>query len=73
MPEVVNRNSYLLVNEERYNEIYILADDSLTVSNKRPCIEDVSDSDSDDDKVVKINHVAARRSVPGKMSISYYR
>ena len=66
MPEVVNGNSYLLIDEDMkcYNEDGTLEDDIVeTLSNKRLCLEDGSDSDSDNDTVVRISHVAAKRSI----------
>ncbi|KAI6651119.1 Tigger transposable element-derived protein 6-like [Oopsacas minuta] len=66
LPEVVNGDSYLLIDEDMkcYNEDGTLEDDIVeTLSNKRLCLEDGSDSDSDNDTVVRISNVAAKRSI----------
>ena len=66
LPQVVNGDSCLRIDEDMkcYNEDDTLEDDIVeTLSNKRLCLEDGSDSDSDNDTVVKISHVAAKRSI----------
>ncbi|KAI6651320.1 Tigger transposable element-derived protein 6-like [Oopsacas minuta] len=66
LPEVVNGDSYLLIDEDMkcYNEDGTLEDDIVeTLSNKRLCLEDGSDSDSDNDTVARISNVAAKRSI----------
>ena len=66
LPEVVNGDSYLRIDEDMkcYNEDGTLEDDIVeTLSNKRLCLEDGNDSDSDNDTVVRISHVAAKRSI----------
>ena len=65
LPEVVNGDSYLRIDEDMNVTMRtaLLKMTSLRHSNKRLCLEDGSDSDSDNDTVVRIGHVAAKRSI----------